>query len=238
MINQLVKLNQTWVNNHWQNFSQTINNFDSNNNIISSTYNQCLGNTWFYSIQFKNTYDSLNNLTSYIEYCGTGSNPVLYPYLQGFITYNDDGKETERNIQKYIDSNWVKYIVEITNYDNIYSTICKSSKKWNDEASEIISGDSTCYYLNAENTSINRLEFPENSISVYPNPNNGRFKLSCKSPINTVEMYNSLGIMFCSIKKFNRVSSLDFDVSNQNKGIWFIKVKSGGDIQTKKVIVY
>jgi len=237
-VNQLVKLNQTWVNNQWQNFSQTINDFDSRNNVINSIYNQCLGNTWFYSTQFKNTYDNFNDLTSYVEYCGAGSNSVLSPYLQCFITYNDNGKETGRTYQKWVDSNWVKYIIETTNYDDSNHTICKSTIKWNGEASDIISGDSICYFLNAENTSINRLEFPDNSISVYPNPNNGRFKLSCKSPVNTVELYNSLGIKVYSIKKINKVSSLDFDVTNQIKGLWFIKVKSGSDIRTKKVMVY
>jgi hypothetical protein len=237
-VNQLVKLNQTWINNQWQNFSQTITDFDSKNNVINSIYNQCLGNTWFYSTQFENTYDNFNNLTSYIENCGAGSNSVLSPYLQCFITYNDYGKETERTCQKWIDNNWVKYIIETTNYDNKKSTICKSTKKWNDEGAEIISGDSICYFLNEEHTSINKYKSPDNDISIYPNPNNGKFKLFCKTPVNTVEIYNSRGIKIYSIEKFNKVSSLDFDLSNQVKGLWFIKINSGSDIQTKKVMVY
>ena len=74
-------------------------------------------------------------------------------------------------------------------------------------------------------------------FNVYPNPNNGIFNVSIgnSSEINTIEITNVIGQTIYS-KIANNSSSNVIDLSNLNKGIYFISLKSDQGISSSKKI--
>ncbi|MBC7864880.1 MAG: T9SS type A sorting domain-containing protein [Bacteroidia bacterium] len=74
------------------------------------------------------------------------------------------------------------------------------------------------------------------SLLVYPNPNNGTFSLETNSAdVKDVFVYDMLGnIVFSQSKTATQL--LTVDVSNLPNGIYLVKVMCGDKIQTKKII--
>jgi len=86
-------------------------------------------------------------------------------------------------------------------------------------------------------TGINDVVANDKSVNVYPNPTTGKFTVKLDGltePIVTI--YNSAGQGLMSTNKLSS-DSVDFDLSNNTKGTYIIKIQSGKKTITKKVIV-
>ena len=71
-----------------------------------------------------------------------------------------------------------------------------------------------------------------NSVSVYPNPSNGKFQVSCpKSQVSTLEIFNVMG------EKFYSSTQSEIDISSQPNGIYFLRGKTSEGIFSRKIIV-
>lgn len=75
-------------------------------------------------------------------------------------------------------------------------------------------------------------------VSVYPNPTNGKLQVTNPSrSLQTVEVFNMVG------KQVNTLASakelISFDISNQNKGIYLVKITNNETkaVQFKKVVL-
>ena len=77
-----------------------------------------------------------------------------------------------------------------------------------------------------------------NNFNIYPNPSNGIFNVSIgnSSEINTIEITNVIGQTIYS-KIANNSSNNVIDLSNLNKGIYFISLKSDQGISSSKKII-
>jgi PKD repeat protein len=117
-------------------------------------------------------------------------------------------------------------------YNAVYSVVDPSGNKsgfvWrNIEISE------ACELV----TSVNQVEM-ENLIQVMPNPTTGKFVLSLSKEsnvISNVEVLNSVGSVILS--KQSVANSIEFDMTGQAVGVYFVKVQLGGQILTKRIIV-
>jgi hypothetical protein len=74
-------------------------------------------------------------------------------------------------------------------------------------------------------------------LNVYPNPNNGIFKITINSveKENTVTVYDLVGKVVLT-KTFNTIGQT-INISDQSKGVYFVKVQNGNQVQTKKIIL-
>ena len=79
----------------------------------------------------------------------------------------------------------------------------------------------------------------QTNISVYPNPSNGQFQFSMDgSPLSKdckMEIYSVQGERIYQSVITNTKS--DIDLSNQTKGIYFVKMYNGQTILTKKMVI-
>jgi uncharacterized delta-60 repeat protein len=73
------------------------------------------------------------------------------------------------------------------------------------------------------------------SFSVYPNPSSGIFTIENLSNNSEMEIYNSLGQKIFQSEIENPKSEID--LSDQTNGIYFVKVKTGKEIFTEKIII-
>jgi hypothetical protein len=88
-------------------------------------------------------------------------------------------------------------------------------------------------------TGVNELLGSENDIEIFPNPSSGIFTIhsqTVSSDDQFIEVYNMLGAKVHSSVK-SKLSAYTVDLSNQPKGVYFIKVYRGSKSTTRKIIV-
>lgn len=73
--------------------------------------------------------------------------------------------------------------------------------------------------------------------TVYPNPSNGIFKIiNDELKITSVEIYNMFGIKVYSTTKIAE-SNVTINISNQAKGIYFVRFYEGDKMVTNKIVI-
>ncbi len=73
-------------------------------------------------------------------------------------------------------------------------------------------------------------------LSIYPNPSLGTLNVALTEKNNsTVSIYNILGEVVFSSTKNTQLFTVD--MNNQPNGVYFVKVKTGGNVTTKKVVL-
>ena len=70
-------------------------------------------------------------------------------------------------------------------------------------------------------------------FNVYPNPGSGKFLISSNRDISSIEIYNSMGKKVFQSKNPHK----EIDISNQTKGIYFIKIYNGQTVLAKKIVI-
>jgi len=115
--------------------------------------------------------------------------------------------------QSYTVTTTGNYAVEVTMGNCIEASTCENV---------IISGIEKQYALN--------------DISIYPNPTNSAFTINVSSlkEGTIITVYNSVGQEIIRQPLINKETI--FDLSNQNKGIYFIKLQNGDVITTKRIL--
>jgi hypothetical protein len=82
----------------------------------------------------------------------------------------------------------------------------------------------------------------ENTFSVYPNPSDGIITLNINTALdiadltNKVEILNSIGQVILT-KEINEQSSVAIDLSEQAKGMYFVRLQSRSGVEVRKVIL-
>ena len=89
-------------------------------------------------------------------------------------------------------------------------------------------------------TSVSNSLSKECSIKVYPVPTNGNLTIETKNDLLRISIYNSKGKL---IRTYSYINSnlqkkvLSLSTSDFDNGVYFIKVKTGKDSQTKKILI-
>lgn len=79
---------------------------------------------------------------------------------------------------------------------------------------------------------------PNSNFSIYPNPNNGRFKISSKAnkAIDVITVTNSLGKQITQFYP-NETSSNELDLQGVSSGIYFVQITSGSENVVEKIVI-
>ena len=77
------------------------------------------------------------------------------------------------------------------------------------------------------------------SISVYPNPNNGKFNISLKNSISKMQVtiYNALGQKIYESSTRSPLPENEIDFSLHPKGVYLIKINDGESNYTDKIVI-
>lgn len=120
--------------------------------------------------------------------------------------------------------------------DTMWVLISSSSLDKNPKAGSILWLDDASVTLP---TGVSELESTENTIEIFPNPSNGIFTIRSQTASNEeqyVEVYNTLGAKIHASEK-SKLSAYTVDLSDQSRGVYFVKVYRGEKCITRKIIV-
>ncbi|MFT5823483.1 MAG: hypothetical protein ACI8ZM_004745 [Crocinitomix sp.] len=104
--------------------------------------------------------------------------------------------------------------------------------------STIFAGTDCGVWKRSLSESLGLNEFSDNNLfTVYPNPNRGIFKIHTSS-INKIdiEVFNFLGEKVFSTSNFIE-KSIELDLSNSPKGIYYVKLYDGEKVLTEKIVI-
>lgn len=79
---------------------------------------------------------------------------------------------------------------------------------------------------------IAEIQYPDNVISVYPNPTTGKLTISSSEEIEIIEIYN----LFGEIVFYSTISLCKIDLSKQPAGMYFIQIQEDKKVHTGKFI--
>lgn len=80
-----------------------------------------------------------------------------------------------------------------------------------------------------------------NAISVYPNPNNGKFVIAVKNSVSeqfSIRIMNAIGETVKVVSYSELVNGkVDLDLSNLASGVYFVQAQDGNGVATKKITI-
>ena len=107
-----------------------------------------------------------------------------------------------------------------------------------DSSNNTIQNVFNIFIAHFEPNPLSNTTFTENSFSIFPNPNNGTFKISFSNLVsenNTLELYDLIGHKIMS-QKLNNTETV-IETKNLSKGVYFAKITSENNSITKKIII-
>ena len=150
-------------------------------------------------------------------------------------------------------------IVNIWQYENMLeATTGFVSYQWLDEFGNPISGETsneffpissgvysvevtdsngcsmTSYTVNYNYTSFDDVQ---TIFEIYPNPTNGNIFISNAAKISEIEIFNALGEKIVHHENEYSSEILNFDISENTRGIYFIKITSGDMLVNYKIVL-
>lgn len=141
-------------------------------------------------------------------------------------------RNTEINYALVVNSNYSSG--QFTALTSLVSSIIPLITSW--PAIDIF--DST--YICSPTTSVHNISQNPSLLTVYPNPSNGKFTVTVEGLQEancTLEICNYLGQeIYTSMFKAQQ-SILDIDLSDFPKGMYFVKVNNGTNVNTHKILI-
>ena len=75
-------------------------------------------------------------------------------------------------------------------------------------------------------------------INIFPNPTNGKITVTSEYGIKTISIYNTIGNKLYSVNnKLNKITQTKLDLSNFEKGVYFIKININNQIINQRIIL-
>jgi hypothetical protein len=263
--NTLSFLSQDWNDTEWVNSSLYTYDYNENNLMISLKRQGWIDGEWYNNVLYSLSYDGNENLITYLYQGWSWEDSSFVNSELDTYTYNASNEVVSDLFQTWDGSQWINSELYNFGYDINHNNTLSFSRYWNniawvkdnqysasyDENNFLISeatktydadgitilyGDSTYYYFRTV-MGINDPTSKDKNISIFPNPSTGSFTLSALSSINYIEVYDLNGDCIWSDYDLKRQTSKSIDLSASAKGIYFLKVKSGGVMHSRKIVI-
>ena len=253
---------QYWTDNQWVDYVRDTYVYDNNNNLVSSVnqvdndaelvtsevtyfYNSnnelvsdstyTWGNSWDYIRLGTYTYDTYGNLINWLSQ--SKNSGILENLTRTIFTFDAANNQTSATRQDWKDNSWVNLDLDRHSFNEYNLLISDAYKYWNSQGTKIMDGDSSVYYYHDAVTGINETDRANEFICVYPNPTRGKFTLTSNSNIQSIVIFNTNGELVYSDSGFIQQMQKEIDLSEYNKGVYLLKVKTAKGIEVKKLMI-
>ena len=119
-------------------------------------------------------------------------------------------------------------IIETLDGNLLFSAYTES---YNDDISGNLGSSDLWLVKLSTSTTTNITDLKPTGVSIYPNPTSGIFNISSSDKIDNIQIFNSLGAKIIETK------NTQINISNYNKGVYVIKIKTKNTLITKKLIL-
>ncbi|MFZ4707737.1 MAG: T9SS type A sorting domain-containing protein [Bacteroidales bacterium] len=233
--NETNELAQIWNSTTWENSRQYLYSYDANNLLVNELVQDWNGSAWLDSQRSIYAYDNSDNLTNVLSQVFENGN--WDNSSQSIFTFDANNNLAGISGQNWYSNAWVNawnftYAYDVNNFTTSYTY-----KYWDNTGTELIGGDSSYYYSHTV-VGINKLVAQDQSISIFPNPGNGKITLNSYNAITSIEIYNLVGETIYSDFNLSCQTTKAVDISNVSKGIYFVKVQIGKKEINKKIVIY
>ncbi|OFX17934.1 MAG: hypothetical protein A2033_15255 [Bacteroidetes bacterium GWA2_31_9] len=162
-----------------------------------------------YTFSINNNIVNFNNLSQKVDSCvwdfGDGS-PFLYSHICDSVSHT------------YSDTG--SYSVSLVAYN----------------ACTVADNDTIIKSINIESLKVEEISFNNSELSIYPNPSNAQITIkSTNEPIETIVIYNSIGVKIDNIILNNNSASYIYNFNNIS-GLYLIKVKTKKNQYYRKIV--
>ena len=99
----------------------------------------------------------------------------------------------------------------------------------------LVEADSIHYYFHLV-VGLNDLATSEGDVFIYPNPSNGKFIVSSRGNINSIEVFNMVGESIYVDKTANHRKLVQVDLQKKTKGVFLVKIEDRLMSRTIKVL--
>jgi hypothetical protein len=226
----------SWNGSSWdkQNFYTSIT-YDANNNMTSYIEMQWNGSAYVNSIRVTMTYDANNNMTMELAEQWNLNTNTFVNQSKYISHYNNFNINLSDSSLEWTGNSWA--LSYLDNYVVCSNGYCYSNKlTLNNFSSGGYYKSKTDYFGCLSNVGIDE-NGQTTSVLIYPNPCNGVFNLSVSNHDKfKIEVLNYLGENLYS--SFYNSNNAYIDISNQPKGVYFVKITpSNSGTIVKKIIL-
>jgi len=261
--NPITSLTQSWDDQNavWINDSQTVITYDGNHNALTSTYQFWNGLNWDNVSLATYTYDGNNNKitdleqywdnTAWVNYSKT-----TYTYNGNLLTnslsqdwngasYDNAGRVTNtyngqlltKSINEIWDgSSWKYSVISFYTYGENDFIQGEGNREYDGVDNLITSGDSTHYYFKTV-VGTKDITVEDGTLTVYPNPSNGKFTISTQGSLGEIEIFNTIGERVYAAKAISGQTNTEINLSGYAKGTYLVVVKDGSTVTNRTVVL-
>jgi hypothetical protein len=230
--NRTDKLSQFWDGSAWINAFRDKYTYNTGKKLINMLEESYVDvDVWENFSQTLFTYDANNNITNELEQVWNGSgwdNSTNYIYV-----YDANNNQKTKIIQTWNGASWIQSVLSSFTFDLNNFVESETNRNWTNAV--LTSGDSTLYHFHTIPTGTNDMH--NETISLFPNPGDGRFTIKSNSLIDKIEVYNMSGEKIYSDLKCKGKNSFETDISYCSRGVYLLKVYTGKVIINRKVII-
>ncbi len=262
--NQITVLYQEWNGIAWNNYNLTSNAYDTHNNLTHKLYQNWNGTEWlnnYVRIDNYNQSDILTIRTFQLWYSNAWVN-----YSRSVYIYDTQNNIIKISSQEWNTSTWnMPNYMSVFGYDENNNQISQQGYQWlgfewgldnrfshvydadNFIVSEVYMdyyyggtgvnyGDSAYIYFHTVMVSVDQLADDQGSISIWPNPSNGKFTLSGNN-FDKIEIFNLLGERIFTSNQVRSQTNAEIDLSQYGFGVYCVLIHDGQEVYTRKIVV-
>jgi hypothetical protein len=223
---------QTWDGASWVNSGRATLTYDDSNNCTAYLGQSWNGTSWVNAHQRAYTYDTRGNLLSDTRQLFAGS--FWMNYLQLLYTYDANDNMTSQSEFSWNGTEWVIFVQYLESFDAANDPLGDSYKIWNDDGTQVESGDSTRNYYHYPQ-GIFEMTGADGLVILYPNPCHGSFSISSTSRILSVDIFDDLGRPVDCTTSLTGSSSARVTLHHPAAGIYFVRIQTSGGLFNRKV---
>lgn len=157
-------------------------------------------------------------------------------FSKTITTYDTYFKVLNELVQNNLNNKWTTISLKTAKYNANNLAMYNTIKQFVNDTVSL--SDSTVYYYHNQLTENQKLKQNIGSISLFPNPNDGYFKVnSSDAKVYSIEVYNVSGLKVYCNTRINQIISDEIDLSDLPKGVYFVKIIGATQTVSQKIII-
>ena len=224
---------QKWVSSAWENGNQSTFTYDSHGNQLTEIYQEWTSGAWLDKSRVTRSFNSNDDMLS--EWYQNWTDNAWVSTGRNSYQYDSNFNQVRMSNEIWQNMKWNLFSLNIQKYNSNNSETENSDKTFDLESQAVIMGDSTRFYYHAVQSGL--AELKDIHLRVYPNPAKDRFTLTADEDMTAVEIYNAQGMMVKAENIPVSVRSKSMDVSGYPTGMYLIRIYTGNNSRTKKLLL-